>query len=158
MSEAIRAILLDKGTKLSDATNFFFISRGPFPDCSGENPSGPKKGKVVICDRFEDSTLAYQGYGRKLPFALIRDMNRVVRGTLKPMLTFVLDVDIRRGLQRGGRYDRIERESFSFHQRVRSGFLKLAEQEPERMTVIDGSRPLPEVSRLVLEKLKSVFG
>ncbi|OQA56676.1 MAG: Thymidylate kinase [Candidatus Omnitrophica bacterium ADurb.Bin277] len=159
VSEAIRAILLDKrNKKLSDATELFLYLAARSQIVREKILPALKKGKVVICDRFEDSTLAYQGYGRKLPFALIRDMNRVVRGTLKPMLTFVLDVDIRRGLQRGGRYDRIERESFSFHQRVRSGFLKLAEQEPERMTVIDGSRPLPEVSRLVLEKLKSVFG
>ena len=117
-----------------------------------------KQGKVVICDRFEDSTRAYQGFGRKIPLEAIEAASKLVRGTLKPDLTFVLDIDITKGLARGGRHDRIEREALSFHERVRRGFLVLAKNEPRRMVVLDTSKPMDVVSQKVQERLKRVFG
>ena len=117
-----------------------------------------QKGKVVICDRFEDSTRAYQGFGRRIPLGMIEQASRLVRGNLRPDLTFVLDVDIKKGLARGGRHDRIEREALSFHERVRLGFLTLAKREPRRITVLDTSRPAEWVSQKVQERLEDVFG
>jgi len=112
----------------------------------------------VICDRFEDSTRAYQGFGRKISLKAIDEASKLVRGSLKPDLTFVLDIDIVKGLKRGGRHDRIEREALSFHQRVRQGFLALARKEPKRMVVLDTSESAESVSQKVRERLEHVFG
>jgi dTMP kinase len=90
--------------------------------------------------------------------AAIEEASRLVRGTLKPDLTFVLDIDIAKGLARGGRHDRIERETLSFHRRVRRGFLALAKKEPRRMVVLDTSKPVAWVSGIVRERLERVFG
>ena len=112
----------------------------------------------MICDRFEDSTRAYQGFGRKIPLNAIEEASRLVRGRLKPDLTFVLDIDISKGLARGGRHDRIEREALSFHERVRQGFLALAKKEPKRMVVLDTGESVDLVSQKVRERLERVFG
>ena len=77
---------------------------------------------------------------------------------MKPDLTFVLDIDTTKGLKRGGRHDRIEREALSFHRRVRQGFLSLAKKDLKRITVLDSSQPLEWVSQKVRERLERVFG
>ena len=95
-------------------------------------------GKVVVCDRFADSTLAYQGYGRGLDFGLIRGLNDEATRGLKPHVTLLLDVSPKVGLAReGAQLDVTGRESIEFHERVREGFLVLAKEEPERFVVID---------------------
>ncbi len=97
------------------------------------------QGKVVVSARFSDSSLAYQGYGRGLDKQLIRKMNRVTTGSLKPDLTILLDINIPQGLKRaraGSKGDRLEREAREFHQRVREGYLKLAEREPKRIKIV----------------------
>jgi dTMP kinase len=99
-------------------------------------------GQVVVCDRFADSTLAYQGYGRGLPIDRIRTVNRAATGGLKPALTVLIDVPARDGLKRKkSAPDRFEREALDFHERVRRGYLELARSEPRRFRVIDGCRP-----------------
>ncbi|HQB94499.1 MAG TPA: dTMP kinase [Candidatus Omnitrophota bacterium] len=159
ISEAIRSVLLDRGNRgMSHVTELLLYLSARAQIVHEKILPALRSGKVVICDRFEDSTLAYQGYGRGIPLPLIREVSRLVRGTLRPDLTFVLDIDIKKGLSRGGRHDRIEREAFSFHQKVRRGFLALARKEPRRVIVVDSGQPLPEVSRRVLEKLQNVFG
>lgn len=110
------------------------------------------RGEWVICDRFADSTLAYQGYGRGLDLAVLRAMNAFATGGLTPDLTLLLDVDAETGLARiaqrhsanGHAPDRIEREALLFHQRLRQGFLDLAANETARFRVID-TRPSPAV-------------
>lgn len=106
-------------------------------------------GKVVICDRYADSTFAYQGAGRRLDTDAVRDiMNFAVSGRW-PDLTLLLDVDPRTGLQRArgdGEGDRIEAEGLTFHDAVRRGFLDLADAEPERFQVIDASASMDEVT------------
>ena len=113
-----------------------------------------EKGKVVICDRFEDSTLAYQGYGRGFSLKDIEWAGRnLVRGNLKPGLTFLLDIDPKTGMKRGGRHDRMERQSFAFHRKVRNGFLALARKNPGRCVIIDATQSIEEVSRMIRERL-----
>lgn len=100
-------------------------------------------GRVVICDRYNDSTLAYQGYGRRIPLAPLRQLTEEATGGLRPDLTFLLDVSVVLGLSRAGRrgaIDRIESETVSFHERVRDGFRRLASEEPARWVVVDGER------------------
>ncbi len=117
-------------------------------------------GKIVLCDRFTDATIAYQGCGRGLDLATIAYLNELATGGLKPQLTLLLDCPVEVGLRRaldringrsGAREERFELESVLFHQKVRDGYLKLAENEPERFIVIDGSRQVQETEAAVAE-------
>lgn len=104
-------------------------------------------GSVVLCARFADSTLAYQGYGAGLPVAELRDLARIATGGLDPDLTVLLDVDPEVGIQRkaAGARNRFEAIDLDFHRRVRAGFLELAEAEPRRWRVVDSSRHIDRV-------------
>jgi dTMP kinase len=104
------------------------------------------KGVVVLCDRFSDASIAYQGYGRKLDLGLVRKLNRLSSQGIKPHVTFLLDCPSDLGLkravqrnqvQRKEREERFEREKIQFHHRVRRGYLSLAKKEPHRVKVID---------------------
>lgn len=102
-----------------------------------------EKGILVLCDRYTDSTLAYQGYGRQLDLSLIRELNQVATGGLESDLTLWLKVDAKTGLsrlQQRRQVDRIEQSSLAFHQRVRAGFEALAQANPGRIVTVDGSR------------------
>ena len=102
-------------------------------------------GRVVLCDRYADSTLAYQGAGRGLDLRLLREWNRVATGGLGPALTLLFDLDPEVGLSRRGDAagvpNRLDRESLAFHARVRAQYLELARAEPGRIVVIDAARP-----------------
>jgi dTMP kinase len=112
-------------------------------------------GHIVVCDRFADSSVAYQGYGRELGRALVDSLNETATGGLRPDFTLLLDVPVEIGLRRarsleGGEgaakaRDSIGGEAVAFHQRVRDGFLAIAEAEPGRVLRIDATRPLDEV-------------
>ena len=111
-------------------------------------------GKVVLCDRFTDSTVAYQGYGRGIDLALLQQLNRLAGGGVRPDITFLLDCPVKLGLSRTNkrqsesgqpREDRFEREKIEFHDKVRAGFLEMAQAEPARFRVIDASRSIEEV-------------
>jgi len=115
-------------------------------------------GKIVLCDRYTDSTLAYQGYGRGIDLDLLRQLNQFANRGVKPDLTLLLDCPVELGLSRTaqrqsnagsarGREDRFEREKMEFHEKVRAGFLAMARAEPERFRVIDAARPMEQVSR-----------
>jgi dTMP kinase len=107
--------------------------------------------EIVICDRFTDSSLAYQGHGRGLNLDLIRRLNDEATGSLEPDLTLLLDLPPQVGLSReGAQLDVTGRESLEFHERVRRGFLALAKEEPERFVVIDATRQTQEVAAQVL--------
>ncbi len=159
ISEAIREILLDKNNKeMAHVTELLLYYAARAQIVREKILPALGKGKVVICDRFEDSTRAYQGFGRKISLGAIEQIGKLVRGSLRPDLTFVLDIDIAKGLKRGGRHDRIEREALSFHERVRRGFLALAKNEPRRIVVLDSSRSVESVSQKIRERLQNVFG
>lgn len=110
-------------------------------------------GRIVLCDRFTDSTVAYQGYGRGLDLDLIARMNALATDGLRPDLTVLLDLDPEAGLaratqratQRQGRHDRIEEEVLAFHQRVRAGYRAIAAAEPGRVAVLDAARGMAEI-------------
>lgn len=112
--------------------------------------------KVVICDRFTDATLAYQGFGRGLDMALIHELNRIASLGISPELTFLLDCPVEIGIERAldrnskkghARDDRFEREAIAFHQKVRDGYLNIARAEPDRVKVIDACRDVESVHK-----------
>ncbi len=123
------------------------------------------RGVHVICDRFADSTTAYQGYGRGLPLGPLLAMNRQAVAGLMPDLTLVLDIGVRAGQARlrgrrrqgGARRDRIERESRAFHERVRAGFLELARRSPRRLKVIPSGRPRRAVETAIWTQVQHVL-
>jgi dTMP kinase len=118
-------------------------------------------GGVVLCDRYADSTIAYQGYGYKMDLEQIRTIVDFATGGLVPDLTFLLDVDIEEGLKRragGGGWNRLDDYELTFYRRVRDGYLHLAQEEPHRWVVIDAGKSFDEVQsslrQIVVERLK----
>ena len=112
------------------------------------------RGEVVVCDRFADSSIAYQGYGRGLGVDFVHKLNAAATGGLEPDLTLLFDVPVTIGLERaasakGKRADAIGEESREFHEHVRQGFLAITREHRDRVHVIDATRPLAEVTELV---------
>ena len=120
---------------------------------------GLEKGKIVICDRYTESTTAYQGYGRGLALAMVKAVNDAGTQGLKPDLTMLLDIAAEEGLtrKRGGRRDRFEQEEVAFHQRVREGYLKLAAEEPERWLVVDAEKSKEEIEEIIWRKVSQLI-
>ncbi len=114
-----------------------------------------EKGYYVICDRFIDSTLAYQGYARGLDVQLIKSLNEIAIEGIKPDITFLIDIPVEISLKRiGNKKDRIESESIDFHKRLRDGFLKIAEEE-DRIFVIDGTKDIESIFQEIITILKN---
>lgn len=119
-------------------------------------------GRVVLCDRYADSTFAYQGHGRGLDQHLLRMANFMASGGLTPDLTFLLDLPVDAGLARAARRNsglavreaRFDSESEDFHRRVRQGYLELAASEPGRFCVLDATQPPARLATLCLDRLK----
>ena len=106
------------------------------------------QGRLVLCDRFYDSTLAYQGYGRGLDLDVLRAVTEFATGGLKPDLTFFLDLETEAGLARrhsDGAVNRMDMQARAFYERVRDGYRALVAAEPERWCVVNGNRPVPDV-------------
>ena len=115
------------------------------------------RGDVLICDRYTDSTLAYQGYGRGLSLDHLRAVNHIATGGLAPHFTILLDVPPETGLARKDHErisDSIGSESLEFHERVRGGYLELAEREPKRIVVVDASPPQGRVTEAAWQHLQ----
>jgi len=117
-----------------------------------------KEGKVVICDRFGYSTLAYQGYGRGLSLNIIEMVNSLATQNLKPDIVILLDLLSEEGLARKQNLkDPFELEELSFHRRVREGYLRAAAAEPDRWLVIDASLPKARISHIIWEKVSQLL-
>jgi len=112
-----------------------------------------QRGEIVLCDRFIDSTIAYQGFGLGLPVEQLMQLNDTATGGLAPNLTILLDIDPETGLKRSQRKTVFERRSLEFHERVRYGYLWLASREPHRIKVVDASQPLESVVEQTLRIL-----
>jgi dTMP kinase len=115
--------------------------------------------KVVICDRFSDSTTAYQGYGRGLDLETIKKINELATQEVKPNLTILLDIPTQKGLGRkpSATNDRFEAEDIAFHNKVRDGYLKLAAGEPERWLVIDATLPRARIGKIIWDRVNQLI-
>lgn len=114
-----------------------------------------EQGIAVICDRFDDSTVAYQAYGRGLDLEMVKSVNATATRGLKPDLTILLDISIEDGLARkkGEKLDRFEEEDAGFHRKVRNGYLRLAALEPERWLVIDAMQRKDVISDIIRKRV-----
>jgi len=160
----IRAVLLDeKNKKLTPWAELFLYLADRCQHVQEKVLPALAEGKWVICDRFWDATTVYQGMARGLNGKLLKHLRPKVLGTLWPDKTFLLDLPVETGLARAWariqrssnnqQETRFEKETLAFHEKIRRGYLFLSRQEPERIFVVDASRPAREVHRRIIEVL-----
>ncbi|MBH0202583.1 MAG: dTMP kinase [Nitrospira sp.] len=156
LAERLRSILLDHSAEtIAPETETYLILAARRQHVDHVIKPALAQGQTVVCDRFSDSTMAYQGYGRGLDLRVLRTMNDWATGKLIPQLTLLFDVPVAVGLgRRRGRaatQNRLDREAERFHRKVRAGFHVLARREPQRIMVIDAAQSLESVTRTVEE-------
>lgn len=157
LAEALRGLLLDPATgAISPLSELMMYAAARAQHVHAVIRPALERGDVVLCDRFCDSTLAYQGGGRGLALDQIRTLNTLATGGLAPDCTLLFDLPVEEGLARSGKrgvLDRIEGEPADFHRRVRASFLDIARAAPERITIIDASAPAEEVFAAVRDRV-----
>ncbi len=152
LGERIRDILLNYDGEVSDRCESFLFLADRAQNIDTIVIPAIEQGKIVLCDRHTDSTVAYQGYGRGLDVEQINMLNNLATKGLKPDLTLVFDVDVRTSMKRvGTSKDRMESAGMEFFNRVRNGYLELAKLEPERIKVVDATKSIEEVHECVVE-------
>ena len=166
LGRSLRPILLDARTRgLSSRAELHLFLADRAQHVAEIIRPALEAGQTVLCDRFSDSTLAYQGYGRGHDVERLRRINLQATGGLAPDLTLLLDLSVAEGLERAGERNRVEgtvvsegrfdSESLDFHERVRAGYLALAESEPERIAVIDATQDTEDVLLQCLSALEA---
>lgn len=150
IGERIRALLHDPAyTEMSARAEILLYSAARAQLVEQVIRPALAAGNIVLCDRYYDSTYAYQGYGRGLSLAALQTITGFATGGLSPDLTFYLDVvpevGLRRRQQGGGEYNRLDREALAFHERVRAGYLALVAAEPERWVSVEATGSVDEV-------------
>lgn len=161
ISERLREILLDgKNLELTELTELLLFSASRAQLVQQVIVPALRRGEIVVCDRYYDSTTAYQGYGRGLDLEAVRQINTVATGGTDPDLTILVDINVNeielRRNREGGRPDRMESAGRQFYERVRQGYLTIARDHPGRCVVIDGMQSVEvvahEVERVVEER------
>lgn len=164
IGEKIRGVLLDpENSEMNYMTELLLYYASRAQHLYEKINMAKESGKVVICDRYSDSTMAYQGYGRGIDKQLIETLNSVVEKGNRPDLTFIIDADpevtlVRAKRKSGNVGDRLEQESLEFHKRVREGFIAAAEREPKRVAVIDGRKSIEEINSDIIARLFEKLG
>lgn len=157
IGEAIRGVLLDPANQPGAAAEAFLMEAARAELVQSVIRPALEAGRVVLSDRYDDSTLAYQGGGRGLDLTLLADWNRAATGGLRPHLTVLLDLDPAVGLSRrsgAGGANRLDREPGEFHRRVRACYLAIARREAARFVVLDAARSPDEIEREVWEAVE----
>lgn len=160
ISESIRTILLDnKHQEMYPLTELLLYAASRHQLCQEVIKPALEEGRIVLCDRFYDSTTAYQGYGRGLNLNFIRELNRLTTMGIVPDLTFIFDVSLQeRELRLVGRQpDRLERDALEFQQRVCEGFRKIAAAETRRVRLIDGRGSIAAIADEVWNHFKALI-
>jgi dTMP kinase len=159
IGDVVRTLLLDPAyAGIRPETEFLLFSAARAQNVGEVIRPHLEKGGVVVCDRFADSSLAYQGYGRQLDPDALRTITTFATGSLLPDLTFCLDLPVTEGFRRKQESgqdgsDRLEQEQLAFHERVRAGYLALAKAEPDRWTILDATRPIAEVQQEIRSRV-----
>lgn len=158
ISEKIREILLDKENLHMEPTSEMLLYQASRAQLTAEVVlPALKKKKTVLCDRYFDSTTAYQGYGRGLDLQLLEKVNQLATFSLKPNLTFILDISPKEAFARAVNSklvrDRMEKQRLSFYQKVRKGYLRIAESEPDRFRVFPGRESIKKIAGLIADEV-----
>jgi dTMP kinase len=167
VSESIRAILLDPARReMAPLAELMLYLAARAQLVAEVIRPALAAGRTVVCDRYLDASVAYQGYARGLGERFVERLNRAAAAAAVPDRTFLLDVPVAEGLARGplrreregvALRDRLEREDAAFHERVREGYLRLARRNRARVVVVDASRPIEDVVSAVLGNLERLF-
>lgn len=160
LGQELRQLLLH-GEPMAERTELLLFAADRAEHVTSMLKPAIATGSIVLCDRYTDSTVAYQHYGRGLERALIDQLNTIATAGLTCDLTFWLDLDVQAGLARSRSQavgDRIEQAALNFHQRVRDGFAALAAQYPQRIVRLDASRPVATVQGEIQAQLSARFG
>ncbi|KQC12467.1 MAG: hypothetical protein APR63_02655 [Desulfuromonas sp. SDB] len=156
--EKIREILLENKFKLAPYTELFLYLASRSQNTIYTIIPALESNKIVIADRYSESTIAYQVAGRGLPEKIINEVNALATKGLSPDVTFLLDFDPEIGLQRiGYKKDRIERENIDFHLKVRAAYKKLSRQYPDRIYMVDASRPPEKIHQIIINKISNLL-
>lgn len=171
IGEKIRSLLIDtEHTEMAPLTELFLVSASRAQHLHQTIRPALGEGKIVICDRFTDATLAYQGFGRELHITMVREVNEIAAWNCKPDLTLLFDLDPYQAMARvrDRRHveeqlpDRLERQNIEFYERVRKGYLEIAYEEPQRFRKLDGSLSLDmlwnQIHETVMRELSRSWG
>lgn len=163
LAEKLRRLLLDPRHKISPLAELFLYQAARIEHTEEIIIPALKKGKTVICDRYTDATVAYQGYGRGISLKIISRLNAIATKNLKPDLTILLDLPPETGLARrikltNSNTDRLEKENIAFHHRVRQGYRRLSQAEPKRIKIFPAlgspDKLTKKIQEYVRKKLK----
>ncbi len=156
LAENLRSIILDPSLHIHPLTELMLYEASRAQHTAEIILPALRKKEIVICDRYYDATMAYQGYGRRLDLKNVKTLNTVAAGGLKPDLTILLDISSKEGLSRATKNgaDRMEKEKLAFHSRVRRGYLEIAKKEPRRIKIISGSGTVEEVHEKIWDLIK----
>jgi len=159
LGKDLRGLLLSKSANkpVSDITELLLYAADRAQHIEEELKPNLAMGKYILCDRYTDSTIAYQGYGRGLDMSLINNLNQIATGGLTSDITIWLDVDVEVGLSRKrgqATLDRIEQETIAFHRRVQRGYTELTASNPSRIVRIDGNNSQDIVQKNIQEILQ----
>jgi dTMP kinase len=161
LAEQVRELLLAPRAELvCSASELLLMFAGRAQHIDQVIEPALAEGRWILCDRFTDATYAYQGAGRKMGSALIAELEILVQGSLRPDLTLILDIPVDIGLKRASARsdpDRFELEQVEFFERVRRGYLGIAEQDPDRCKLIDASQSLEQVQSQIANVLETFY-
>ena len=161
LAEQVRELLLTpRKEKVGDSTELLLMFAGRAQHLDRVILPALDSGTSVLCDRFTDASYAYQVFGREMDCSLKAKLEQIVQGDLRPDLTLILDIPVEIGLKRASERstpDRFEQEQVEFFDRVRQGYLKIAEENPERCAVIDASQSLEQVQASIEAVLENFY-
>lgn len=163
IGNSVRAILLDPAhTEMSPRAESLLFQAARAQIVDEVIRPALAAGAVVLCDRYADSTLAYQGYGHGQPLEPLRQLGAYATGGLTPKLTVYFDIDVQAGLARkragaAEEWNRMENKALAFHQRVREGYLRLAAEESDRWLVVDASQPVEAIHAAVAARVGTLL-
>lgn len=161
LGESLRELVLSADGTMQDETELLLMTASRVEHIACVIEPALQSGQWVLCDRFLDASIAYQGAGRQLGVERVAELHRLVGVTLEPDLTILLDMPVEAGLERmaaRGKPDRIEREALDFFERARKAYLQRAAGAPERMVVVDAGRSLAEVQASIRQAMQALLG
>jgi dTMP kinase len=162
IGESIRTVLLSPDNAgMCDPCEVLLYCAARAQHCHEKIAPALARGEVVLCDRFQEATFAYQGFGRGFPLELLSQINSFASAGVRPSLTFVFDIDVDTSIARlektGKKPDRLEASGRDFYEKVRQGYLHLASREPERIIVLPGTAPVEQLAQGVFKEIESLL-